>query len=118
MGNNHLQKGKKGELIAREYLTEKGYEILAQNYRYKRSEVDIIAFKSPFLVFIEVKYRSSDRFGFPEAAVSSHKEKMLKQAAEFYLENFEKEAFLRFDIVAILERNTKIDVQHFEDAFF
>ncbi|WP_306415995.1 YraN family protein [Fulvivirga ulvae] len=71
--NNKAQTGKDGEQRAAEYLMGKGYELLERNYRYKRSEIDIIIKKEQLLVFVEVKTRSYSSFGYPEDAVDGIK---------------------------------------------
>ena len=68
-----IKTGNKGEDQAAEFLQRKGYEILARNYRYKHSEIDLIVQKSDLIVFVEVKTRSSSGFGEPEAFVDSKK---------------------------------------------
>lgn len=62
----HYNRGISGERLAVEYLISKGYRILAQNFRYLKAEVDIIAQKDNYLVAVEVKTRSSIAFGAPE----------------------------------------------------
>lgn len=114
----NIEKGKIGENFAQKYLLEKGYEILAKNYRYSRFEIDIIAQKDEILVFIEVKYRKSLQFGYPEQAVSQLKIKQIKSAAEQYL--FEKNwnNNIRFDIISIVDqKKSDLEILHLEDAF-
>ena len=60
--NDKQQKGKDGEDLAAVFLQQAGYEIVERNYRYKRSEIDLIVRKAGWLVFVEVKMRSSDAF--------------------------------------------------------
>ena len=62
----HNKLGKKGELIAFMFLQKEGFCILKTNWRYQKAEVDIIAQKDGFLVFVEVKTRGSKKFGNPE----------------------------------------------------
>ncbi len=69
------KKGKKAEGIACRYLEQKGYRILDRNYRAPTGEIDIIASHETFLVFIEVKARTSLRRGRPEEAVNGPKQK-------------------------------------------
>ena len=63
---HHNKLGKEGELIAFMFLQKEGFHILKTNWCYQKSEVDIIAQKDDFLVFIEVKTRGSKKFGKPE----------------------------------------------------
>ena len=59
----HNEIGKAGEQIAKNYLTERGYRILEENWRYRRAEVDLIAMDKDTLVIVEVKTRNSTAFG-------------------------------------------------------
>ena len=62
----HNIKGEEGESLAQNYLSELGYQILESNWRFQKAEVDIIAKDGNFLVFVEVKCRSTDIFGEPQ----------------------------------------------------
>jgi putative endonuclease len=80
--------GKKGEGIAREYLAQKGYKILASNFTTRFGEIDLICAKSGKLIFVEVKLKVSDAFGSPEEMITKKKiEKVQKTAQRFLLEN-------------------------------
>jgi len=115
----HIKTGKKGEVLALEYIKNKGYKILETNWRYRRSEVDIIAMDQKTLVFIEVKTRSSDYFGKPEIAVTNRKKKLLVDAGTAYMQEVDHTWEIRFDIIAIVLRSENdIEIQHFIDAFF
>jgi putative endonuclease len=110
----NMESGKDGELKAVNYLKEKGWKILVQNYRHKRGELDIIALDKEVLVFVEVKFRKNNDFGFPEDFVNDHKVGMIRKTAVNYLvkQNWHKD--IRFDIISITGEN---DPEHFEDAF-
>ena len=115
----HLETGKKGENFAVEFLKKKGYEILETNWRFRRSEVDIIAKDKKILVFVEVKTRSYDYFGKPESFISARKKILLQDAASAYMRKINHTWEIRFDIIGILLHNPKnIEINHFEDAFF
>jgi putative endonuclease len=105
--------GKQGEDLAQSFLLRLGYEVLERNYRYQRSEIDLIVKKGDFLVFVEVKKRKNSDFGYPEAAVTDRKASMIHKAAVYYMESLAWSKHIRFDIIAI----SKTDVLHLEDAF-
>lgn len=115
----HLETGQKGEDLAVELLLQKGYEILERNYRNGRAEIDIIAQKDIFMVFVEVKSLTNTKFGNPEIGVTKHKVKMVtKAAANFVIENNWHQQ-IRFDIVSItFKANEEYEITHFEDAFY
>lgn len=117
MAKNH-DVGKEGEKAAAEYLLSKGYEILAVNYIAQKAEVDIIALKEGFLVFVEVKTRSSLEYGLPQDFVRATKIKLLVKAANLFIEENNREEEVRFDIIAIHKVGEVYNIQHLEDAFY
>lgn len=115
----HNQLGKRGEAMAVAALRSKGYLILAKNWRYKRAEIDIIA-KDPkenCLVFVEVKTRSTNYFGYPEESVTKQKIKLMAKAADAYLAHHPFEADMRFDVIAITINQQQSELIHIKDAF-
>jgi len=62
--------GDRGEDIAAKYLQQQGYRIVQRNYRSRYGEVDIICAQQGILVFVEVKTRTSNAFGFPEESIT------------------------------------------------
>lgn len=78
-------------------------------------EIDLIAWHQGYLVFVEVKYRSSDRTGSPEEAVDFRKQKKISRAASWYLmeQGFSMDTPCRFDVAAVTERK----IQIFQNAF-
>jgi len=113
----HNDLGKEGELIAQQFLQKKGFTILECNWQHLRYEVDIVALDKEFLVFIEVKTRSSFKYGFPDESVDYRKEKMLIEAAEIYLEKKDLYNEVRFDIVSVVKNERDEKVYHIVDAF-
>lgn len=116
---SHITLGKKGELIAQEYLRQHQYNILAVNWRSRHREIDIIAFISGCLVFVEVKTLASDLFGWPEQHVDYTKRKNLQAAAAVYLDKMKVlPEEIRFDVIAItFRKGEEYELIHFEDAF-
>ncbi len=114
----HNELGVKGEITALEFLQKKGYTILEINWHFNHAEVDIIAKQNNTIVFVEVKTRSTDHFGYPESSVDIAKQKNLALAAEEYLDRNNIEMDVRFDIISIVMKNGKPDIYHLEDAFF
>ncbi len=113
---SHLQKGHRGEQLAADFLVQKGYQLLARNYRFKKAEVDlIVGLGTQTVVFVEVKYRKNSRYGHPESFVGAKKEELLQMAAHHYLEEHPF-SVIRFDVVAISE-TPKLEIFHIEDAF-
>lgn len=115
----HNDLGRKGETLACQFLSKKGYTILQQNWRNGRNEADIIAKFDNTLIFIEVKTRKSEFFGLPESFVSNTQKKAMAKLSEAYctLKNID-DAEIRYDIIAIILNKKQEKVLHFEDAFF
>ena len=111
-----IKSGKEGENLAAEFLRNKGFAIVARNYRYKHAEIDLIVKKDDFIVFVEVKTRSYSFYGEPEAFVDSRKAATVLRAAEQYTYDNKYEGNIRFDIVSV-KTGSKPEVVHFEDAF-
>ncbi len=94
--------GTKAEDMAASYLRDNGYEIILRNYKCKLGEIDMIARDGECLVFVEVRSRSSQKFGTPEQSMSGAKKKRLQKLAQYYMwRELRKEVFCRFDLVGI-----------------
>ena len=109
---HNTQFGKLGEDIAAEYLIKEKYTVLIRNYRYVKTEIDIICRKDNEIIFVEVKTRSSDMMAYPEKAVGKSKQKNIRLAAENYLEEHNLLLPARFDIIAIVKTDKKFEVPH------
>jgi len=96
-------KGKVAERQAALYLASRGYTLLVSNYHTRRGEIDLIARDGDCLVFVEVKSRSSDRFGTPEEAITPKKRQRLRWAARHYLMCHPWALDVRFDVVALFQ---------------
>lgn len=107
-----------GEQQAAAYLEKSGYQILEQNYRTPYGEVDIITRKGGCLVFVEVKTRTSVRFGFPEEAVGEEKLAHLLDSAAHYLIETDQDLDWRVDVIAINKNQQKgnFEIKHFENV--
>ncbi|MCI8598953.1 MAG: YraN family protein [Lachnospiraceae bacterium] len=113
---NKRETGSRYEAIAANYLTEHGYRILEQNYRNSFGEVDIIAEKNSVLIYIEIKYRSSSRYGDPLEAVDVRKQRRIcKVAAYHYAQHGRREGRpCRFDVIGIYGDGR---IEHIKNAF-
>ncbi len=108
--------GSSYEKIAAAYLANRGYQILACNYRSRqKKEIDLIALEGDCLVFAEVKFRSDARKGDPAEAVNPEKQRRIRMAAGQYLLEHPEYGQLscRFDVVAILGAEIRL----IKDAF-
>lgn len=115
----HNETGKKGEKLAISWLIQQGYRILARNWRYKRSEIDIVALTGKIMVIVEVKTRSSSGYGRPSDFVGPGKMRLLIDAATQYAIEMDHDGEIRFDIIGIEVLKTgSYRLRHLKDAFF
>ncbi len=114
----HNDIGKKGEDLAAKFLEEKGFEIIDRNYRWKRYEIDLIVKNEPFLIFVEVKTKTNTTYGLPEDDVTPRKAAQVIAAAEEYVYETGWKKEIRFDIVAIVIKGEKVEIEHIVDGFY
>lgn len=111
--------GNAGEALARTYLEEKGYRIERSNYRYRRTEIDLIAWDGDILVFVEVKTRSSQAYGDPSIFFTPAQRLRISRAASAFMDEIDHEWEIRFDLIAILYRGDHdYRLDHYPDVFF
>jgi putative endonuclease len=110
-------KGALGEALAEAFLREKGYEILARNYRTRQGEIDLIARQGSYVIFVEVKYRTGLAYGYPREAVGPAKRRRLLLCAQAYAAAMQlTDTDFRFDVIEILDQEG-LGVEHIENAF-
>ncbi len=115
----HIILGRKGEELAKQYLEAGGYEILDENWRFGKAEVDLIAYLNKTIIFVEVKTRTGNAFGEPEDFVDSVKQNLLISAADEFIELMDFNGEARFDIIAILfDQQGNHRLNHIQDAFW
>lgn len=107
-----------GENQAEKYLVKNGYRVVKRNFRVFEGEIDVVAEKRDRIVFVEVKTRTTDRFGSPEESVSAQKRSRLYLAGMRYLEEqgySEREC--QFDLIAIecTAAREVLRITHYED---
>ena len=107
--------GRTGEVNAEKFLKKLGYKILARNFKTVVGEIDIIAKDGDTVVFVEVKTRTSEKFGVPSEAVDLKKrEKYFKVAEEYLVKNYKTtDVECRFDVVEALNGQ----INHIINAF-
>jgi len=99
---NRQEVGKLGEKVAQKFLKKRGYRIREIGFRCPRGEIDIIAQQKDYLVFVEVRTKSSLDFGTPEESITQAKKKKLIASALTYTNTHQNLPSLwRIDIVAI-----------------
>lgn len=115
----HNDLGALGEQFALEYLLEKNYQILETNWVCGHKEVDIIAKDGDTIVFVEVKTRHDKCLVDPEITVDIYKQRHLIWAANNYVNRYQYDLEVRFDIIAIVvNSNNEKKIEHIIDAFY
>ena len=103
-----------GEKQAKDFLIKNKYKIIKTNYTCPVGEIDIIAKQKDVIVFVEVKTRTSAKFGLPRESVTPFKQNKIRSVATCYLkENMLLNSPVRFDVIDILEGN----ITHIPNAF-
>jgi len=118
-----------GESVAVDFLKERGFELIASNVRSPYGEIDLVVCKTEntsdapdsgtLTVFVEVKTRSSTRYGYPEQSVTPRKRAHLLAAAQEYMRlHPERIGRWRVDVIAIMRSGKKAppEILHFENA--
>lgn len=113
---NHHRTGVEYEEKAAAYLEAQGYTVLARNYRNRYGELDLIAEKGAVIVYCEVKYRSSGRYGGPFEAVGEQKQKRICRVAALHYAQYgaPRDLFCRFDVIGF---GPDGQLRHIENAF-
>ncbi|MEM1243511.1 MAG: YraN family protein [Pseudomonadota bacterium] len=102
--------GKNAEISAKAFLQQQGLQPIAENFRCKRGEIDLIMRDKACLVFIEVRYRKNANFGGAKASIDYHKQQKIITAAQYYLQTkkLTHQCQCRFDVVC-MDQQQKID---------
>lgn len=110
--------GDQAEALTAVYLERNGLRILERNYRVRGGELDLIALDGETLVFVEVRYRKSARFGGAAASIDARKQQRLIHAAQVYLLKHPRQANrpCRFDCV-LLDTLQSAQIDWIKDAF-
>jgi putative endonuclease len=110
--------GQKGEDKAVEFLEKKGYKILHRNWKSPGNEIDIIAENEEYIVFVEVKTRTSGYLMEPQSAVNREKRRSIQNAADTYIKRYEIDKQGRFDIIKVIAKGDSLEIDHIPDAFY
>jgi putative endonuclease len=114
----HIELGQLGEELAAKYLTAKKIKILDRNYRWGKSEIDIVCKQDEFLVVIEVKTRQTEVYGQPYEAVTRSKQRQIIKVTNQYIKENQIDLEVRFDVVSIIKNQFQTKIDHIEGAFY
>ena len=111
---NCSERGQQSEDLACRYLQAQGLKLVERNFRSRHGEIDLVMQEGDTLVFVEVRFRQSDRFGGAAASVDFGKRRRLSHTANLFLQNQTKPMGARFDVVAL---NGAGDIEWLRNAF-
>ena len=116
--------GQLTERVAAVFLRLRGLRIVYRNYTCPREKIDLVALQqkknqTPTLVFVEVRYRSSEQYGSAAASIDETKQLRLIRSAEYFLNAFKEYANLpmRFDAVLLTRSVHQLPITWIKDAF-
>lgn len=117
--SDEMKTGFQGENLAAQFLMEKGFEVVQRNYRFNKGEIDLIVQKGDWVIFVEVKTRTSTAYGEPEEILGEIKARKIYEAAEDYIFRFDWQGHVRFDVISVKlsdDYQKVLEIMHFEDA--
>ncbi|MBR4880673.1 MAG: YraN family protein [Clostridia bacterium] len=112
--------GDYGERLARRYLKLRLYRIIDTNYKTRHGEIDIIAKKGRYIVFVEVKTRKEEHtesYGRPALAVNYQKRQHIRHGVKSYLVRSNTDLSPRIDIIEVYLREKGHRIEHIKNAF-
>lgn len=117
MKKYNLRTGRLGETMAKEYLENKGFEILEHNCKNKYGEIDLVCKDKDSIVFVEVKTRIGELFGGPEGSLNRNKMRRVIKNAQAYMVRFGRGYNYRIDAICIvLEQDKKVKrIDHYQN---
>jgi putative endonuclease len=120
---NRRSVGRYGEQVAAAYLRQHGYEIIVENWRCPRGEIDLVACENTTLVFVEVRTKTTSRFGTPEESLDRRKIQRLHRLVQAFLTSPVRRKMLthdyRIDVVCIdldYDKETVLRIRHIKHA--
>ena len=116
---NTREKGKCGETFALEFLKNKGYTAVTENFRSRFGEIDLIVKNSEFIVFVEVKMRKNASFAHAREYVGYQKQRKIRATANLWLMSHRTQLQPRFDVIEVYrqDQNATPQIIHVENAF-
>ena len=110
--------GNRGEAAVARYLRQKGYTLLASQWRCRFGELDLVAQdRRGTLCIVEVKLRGVGSIALPREFVDSRKQQRLRSAAELYLASGGLDVPVRFDVAEVYDEGGSLRIEYIENAF-
>ena len=106
-----------GEEMACKHLVAQGYQVLQRNFRFKKSEIDIIVRKDQTIAAVEVKTRAGTLVGSPLHSINKTKQRHLIVGINHYVQLIKEPVEVRMDAIIIIKQGDNITIDHIMDAF-
>jgi len=103
--------GQLAEEMAAQHLVRAGFRLIERNWKTKWCEIDIIAERSGYVHFVEVKYRKNNQQGDGLSYITPKKQRQMKFAAELWLQS--KPEYVATVLSAMSLSGTPIIVEEF-----
>ncbi len=118
MDDGRTEVGRKGEALAAAYLSERGWAVLARNYRAGPKEIDLVAARGGVVAFVEVKTRTTRTGGTVLEPIRAAKRRAIVTAARRWIhENGRRGSEYRFDAIGVELRGGEAVIEHIPDAW-
>ncbi|MGC8722081.1 MAG: YraN family protein [Caldisericaceae bacterium] len=115
MKTNKNSLGKWGEDIAVKYLASLGMKTIGRNIRTPFGEIDVVCKDRKKLYFVEVKTRTSEKFGLPLEAITGLKKEHMANSALYYLKG--EAVDFEIGVVTILKGESDYKIEYIKDIF-
>jgi len=115
---NQCKTGRIAETVAAGYLQARGYHIWKTNWRWGKKELDLVTLHRDELVIVEVKSRVGNAVNDPSVVIDRIKERNIILAAEAFIRLHGCSRPTRFDVIAVIYRNSGMEIEHMENAFY
>lgn len=99
--SQHLLRGERAEQQAHDFLINHGFITVCRNYRCKHGELDLIMTDQQTLVIIEVRFRTTDKYGSALDSITVSKQSRIIAATQHYLSDQKTDQAIRFDVIAL-----------------
>jgi putative endonuclease len=109
--------GREGEELAARWLERRGYRVVGRDFHGRRGQLDLICRRGPAVVLVEVKTRTSSRWGAPAEAVTPAKRRALESAAREYRALAEWRGPIHFAVVSVLHTASPPQLELIEHPF-
>jgi putative endonuclease len=111
------EQGKLAETLAQNLLESNNLTLLQKNYHCRYGEIDLVMQDKSTLVFVEVRFRNSERFGGALESIDTKKQNKLRITAQHYMQKHNNKLNARFDVVILSSLSDQNKINWIKYAF-